>query len=127
MSLLLWARAFVRAGLCFGFGVRWFLDEVGLASLVCEGRCSVWHPSCVRVTSHGPGWVRLGARATWRSQVSSGGVALKQAHSLFFLGASTTQCLVLDSVDPTAGPLAPRSSLKEAPARCAESRTRTVP
>ncbi len=45
-----------------------------------------------------------------------------RARSLFYPGASTTTCLALDSVDPTAGPLAPRLSLKDANVGCAESR-----
>jgi hypothetical protein len=58
------------------------------------------------MTSHGPMRVRLGARATWRSQVSSTRVALKQG-TRTTSGVVRTMKLVLDSVDPGAGPLAP--------------------
>mgnify|MGYP006943120641 CR=1 FL=1 len=67
------------------------------------------------------------ARVTGRSQVSSPRVALRQVALDSRSGVVSTIWLVLDSVDPGAGPLAPRLSLKDVTVASAESRTHAGP
>ena len=80
----------------------------------------------LRMTSHAPVWVRLGARATWRSQVSSGRcdaqtVALDRCQALGQRpGSRKTR---------SHRPLAPwrHRSLWDGTVACVESRTHTGP
>ena len=95
------------AGLC---GLGMWAGNVGW-----ECGLGMWAGLCglgmwARTVWHGPARVRRGARATWRSRRSAGGLALKH-------GAITVSCantpVPPDSVQASCGPPAPRLALKD--------------
>jgi hypothetical protein len=81
----------------------------------------------VRMTSRGPACVRLGVRVSWRSQVAGGRGDAQTRRSRPISGVLRASGLLLDSVAPPAGPLAPPLSLKDDTVACAESRTHAGP
>jgi hypothetical protein len=67
------------------------------------------------------------ARVTWRSHVSGGRGDTQTVRSRSRSGVVRMMWLLLDSVAPPAGPLAPPISRKDVTVRCAESRPHAAP